>query len=79
LSSPDKRGGVLQMRSSALFKAKNFGFFEIYGVLARTRGGRASADILQTRGQQKVSFSQLRADVFYGWSIDVLKQEIRHV
>jgi len=30
--------GVLQMRMSALFGAKNFGFFEIYGVSARTRG-----------------------------------------
>jgi len=26
------------MRTSALFEAKNFGFFEIYGVSARTRG-----------------------------------------
>jgi len=29
---------VLHMRTSALFGAKNFGFFEIYGVFARTRG-----------------------------------------
>jgi len=26
------------MRTSSLFRAKNFGFFEIYGVSARTRG-----------------------------------------
>jgi len=26
------------MRTYALFGAKNFGFFEIYGVSARTRG-----------------------------------------
>jgi len=26
------------MRTSALFGVKNFGFFEIYGVSARTRG-----------------------------------------
>jgi len=26
------------MRTSALFGAKNFEFFEVYGVLARTRG-----------------------------------------
>jgi len=26
------------MRTSALFGAKNFGFFEIYSVYARTRG-----------------------------------------
>jgi len=29
--------GVLQMRTSAFFGAKDFGFFEIYGVPARTR------------------------------------------
>jgi len=43
LSSADifrkRGGGVLQMRTSALFGAKNFEFFEIYGVSERTRGG----------------------------------------
>jgi len=29
--------GVFQMRKSTLFGAKNFGFFEIYGVSAQTR------------------------------------------
>jgi len=33
-----KGNGVLQMRTSALFGAKNSGFFENYGVSARTRG-----------------------------------------
>jgi len=37
------------MRTSALFGAKNSRFFEIYGVSARTRRSRASADILRTR------------------------------
>jgi len=36
LLSADK--GVLQVRTSALFGAKNLVFFEIYGVSARTRG-----------------------------------------
>jgi len=37
LYNADKGG--LQMRTSALFsEKKNFGFFEIYGVSARTRG-----------------------------------------
>jgi len=31
------QGAVIQMRTSALFGAKNFGFFEINGVSARTR------------------------------------------
>jgi len=31
-------GGGLQMRTSALFGAKYFRFFEIYGVSARTTG-----------------------------------------
>jgi len=34
-----RTGRVLQMQTSALFVAKNFEFFEIYGVSTRTRGG----------------------------------------
>jgi len=38
-TSARKGEGVFQMRTSALFGAKTFGFFEIYGVLStRTRG-----------------------------------------
>jgi len=37
LTFSDKGGGVLQIRTSALFDAKKFGFFEIYGESARTR------------------------------------------
>jgi len=39
------------MRTSTLFDAKNSGFFEIYGVSARTRkeGGRTSAEIFRTK------------------------------
>jgi len=37
LSVADKGGGVLQLRTSALFCVKNFGFYEIYGVTAWTR------------------------------------------
>jgi len=33
---------VLQMRTSTLFGAKNFGFFEIYGMSARIGGVRQS-------------------------------------
>jgi len=35
----DKEGGVLKMWKSAFSGAKNFKFFEIYGVFARTRRG----------------------------------------
>jgi len=51
------------MRTSARFGTKDSGFFEIYGVSARTRGeeGIASADILRTRGG-----SQFFAILFYG-------------
>jgi len=42
--------GVLQMRISTLFGAKNVGFFEIYGV--RTyKGEGVCADIFRTRGR----------------------------
>jgi len=33
---------VIQMRTSALFDAKNVGFFETHGVSAWTRGGGSS-------------------------------------
>jgi len=44
LSSADisRTRGIFQMQMSALFGAKNFRFFEIYGVSARTRGWRLS-------------------------------------
>jgi len=32
------KGGVFQMRTSAILCPKKFGFFEIYGVSARTKG-----------------------------------------
>jgi len=40
--------GVLQMRMSALLDSKNFGFFEIYGVSARTRGVNFFLDFVRT-------------------------------
>jgi len=53
------------MRTSALFGAKTFEFFEIFGVFARTRGLRVtSTDILGTRGE--VNFSRFCAHVLYG-------------
>jgi len=51
------------MRTSALFVAKNFGFFEIYGVSARTR---EVEPVRAFFGQEGVSFSRYCADVFYG-------------
>jgi len=36
----DMEEGVLQVRMSARFGARDFGFFEIYGVSERTRGRR---------------------------------------
>jgi len=51
------------MRTSAFFDAKNFEFFEIYSVSARTRGRRdwASADIFRKKG---VNFLRFCANVF---------------
>jgi len=46
---PQRKRVVLQMRTFALFGAKNFGFFEIYGVSARTRGkGSIFRDFVRT-------------------------------
>jgi len=36
------------MRTSAVFGAKNFGFFGIYDVSARTRRGSIFCDFVQT-------------------------------
>jgi len=45
-------GGGSSDANTALFGAKNFGFFEIYDVSARTRGGEASEDIFRTRREK---------------------------
>jgi len=60
----DKGGGGLQMRMSALFDAKNFGFFEIYGVSARTRGEGLSQ--CGHFSDKEANFSHFCANVFYG-------------
>jgi len=55
---------VLHMWTSALFGAKNFGFFEIYNVCAWTRGVEPVRTFCGQGGG--VNFSQFCADVFYG-------------
>jgi len=40
------------MRTSVLFKAKNFGFFKIYGVSARTKGWRQCRHFTGMGGDQ---------------------------
>jgi len=51
------------MRTSALFGAKNFGFFESYGTSAGTKGegSWASSNILRTI-EEGINFSRF----FYG-------------
>jgi len=49
------------------FGAKNFGFFEIYGVSARTRGRRVEpVRTFFGQGGKGINFSRFCADVFYG-------------
>jgi len=56
------------MRTSALFGAKNFGFFEIHGLSERTR--RREVEPVRTFCRQgwgwRVNFLRFCADVFYG-------------
>jgi len=40
------------MRTSALFGVKNFGFFKIYGVSARTRGVEPERTFFEQGGAQ---------------------------
>jgi len=47
----DKGRGFLQMRKSAFFGAKNFGFYEICGVSARTRGRGVLSQCGKEEGQ----------------------------
>jgi len=69
--------GVLQMQTSALSGAKKLGFFEIYGVSARTRG-----ELVRTycrQGEGGGNFSQFCAGVFYGRNLFLLLKIARHV
>jgi len=52
------------MRTSALFGAKTFFFFEIYGVSARTRGEISQCEHFSDN-VEGVEFSRFCADVFY--------------
>jgi len=47
-----QRGWDIRMRTSALFGAKNFGFFEIYGVSAQTKG--EGVEPVRTRGRGSI-------------------------
>jgi len=52
------------MRTSALFGEKNIGFFEIYGMFARTRGLSQFGHFAE-KGKG-VNFLRFCADVLYG-------------
>jgi len=73
----DKGVGVLQMRTSALIDAKNFGHFEIYSVSARTRS-EGVQPVRTFSGQGKGGhFLRFCADVLYErpqslWLVQVL-------
>jgi len=51
-----------------IFLRKNFGFFEIHGVSARTRRGGGVKPVRTFFGQEgrEINFSRFGADVFYG-------------
>jgi len=65
------------MRTSALFGAKNLGFFKIYGVSARGSG----VEPVRTKGEGKVNFSRFCADVFYGRPLrkSILRNSLKQV
>jgi len=46
------------MRTSALFGAKNFAFFEIYGVFAKGEGGLSQCEHFADK-REGVNFSRL--------------------
>jgi len=69
--------GDLRMRASALFLAKNFIFFEICGVSARTREGMSQCGHFVDKGES--SFSRFCADVFYGRPLSSFQCDLRSV
>jgi len=56
---------IFQMRTSALIRAKNFGFFGLYGVYAIARTKEKGVEPVQTRGGGGEFFAALW-DLFYG-------------
>jgi len=62
--------GILQMRKSTLFSAKNSGFFEIYGGREKREGGRVEPvrTFFGTRGEGSI-FPRFCADAFYWWPL----------
>jgi len=70
LSSADilRTRWVFQIRASALYGAKNFGFLKINGVSARTRGIEQVRTFFG-KGEKGVNFSRFCADVLYGWPL----------
>jgi len=54
------------MRTSAFFRQKNFGFFEMFSVSARTRGRGFSQCRHFSDKEGGVNFSQFCPDIFYG-------------
>jgi len=61
----DKGEGSFKLRTSVIFGAKKYGFFEIYGISTRTRGEGVGPvrNFLRTRG---INFLRFRVDVLYG-------------
>jgi len=59
---PVQTSGVLQIWTSALFDAKSFGFFEIYGVSARTRG----FEPVGTKGEGAIFLNSVRTPFMDG-------------
>jgi len=72
LSSAGKGGWeeVLHMQTSTLFGVKNSGFFEVYGVFARTKG-RGGGGAVRTRRGEEVKLSRFCADVFSGRPVKI--------
>jgi len=57
------------MQTSALFGAKNSGFFRIYGVSVRIRGVDPVRAWHFADRVGEVNFSGFCADVLYGWAL----------
>jgi len=69
--------GILQMRTSALFGAKYFGYFEIYGMSARTRENEVEPVRIFCDQVKGVNLLRFCADAFYGRPLKNINKKIR--
>jgi len=81
VSESKSQGLGRSIKDVRTFRCKNIGFFEIYGVFARTwgRGGLSQYGHLANKREGEINFSRFCADVFYGRPLSYITDLQRHL